>query len=407
MTTGTGAVSRFEVGLPRAIEPGLASDIEKQSVYVSPYIASLKVADTRDKIVVQLREGAARDEVAGKVDRFVSAMTSKYRKIDQKIHYARDVQRTRPLFKGVYDELRRRGWLFSHGQGQVSFSGPALQLLETLDRQLGLAYDKAFATEHRSFPAMIKADLLARCGYFEMHPNAVSFVCHAVEDFDELEAFRKANAGKLNLVVPTKESLDLPHYCLNPAACFPAYEALENQALPASGLVLTWNGRVFRYESKNIAGLDRLWEFNVRELVFIGTDEFVLTKRDQAKQLLIDLLSEWDLEFHIETATDPFFATVYAAKSFWQQSMDVKHEIRVRVENAPNGEPRTVAAGSINLHGAFFGTRFKIDDGQGTSTPAASGCIGFGLERLMLGVLAQHGLDPKQWPSALRQDALS
>jgi hypothetical protein len=34
-------------------------------------------------------------------------------------------------------------------------------------------------------------------------------------------------------------------------------------------------------------------------------------------------------------------------------------------------------------------------------TPAATACIGFGLERVTLALLDRHGLDPAQWPAGV------
>jgi seryl-tRNA synthetase len=399
--SGTEGSVIVEVKLPKPIDRQLASEIEKQSVYVSSYIRHLKVGDHGDVVFATCdAAGPLLEETTSKIKRFVEAMTKNFRKIEQRVHHERDRHLTRANGTLVYEEFRRRGWAFEHGQGQVSLSGPPLNALNALDRQLADAYrEKLDAVDH-SYPAMIKAELLARCGYFEMHPNAVSFVSHAVEDFDELEAFRRANTGKLKLVIPGHSALALPEYCLNPAACFPCYEALEGRKIPEAGTTLTWRGRVFRFESRNITGLDRLWEFSVRELVFIGSEEFVLKGRAKAMELVIGLCEEWDLDCRIETATDPFFATVYAAKAFWQQAMDVKHEVLAKVEDTQEGNTRTIAVGSFNLHGGFFGNRFHIHDAGGGE--AASGCVGFGLERLMFSLFAQHGLEAASWPVALR-----
>jgi seryl-tRNA synthetase len=342
------------------------------------------------------------EDVVDKLSRFLEAMTTKFRRIEQRVEYERNRHPARGSGPSVYQEMRERGWVFEHGQGQVSLSGPALNALNALDDRLTKIYREKFAAIDHSYPAMIKAELLARCGYFEMHPNAVSFVSHVIEDFDELEAFRRANVGQPELVVPHDHAFSLPRFCLNPAACFPCYEAFEGKTIPGPGATLTWRGRVFRYESRNITGLDRLWEFNVRELVFLGTDEFVLNGRVRTIEAFVGLCDEWDLDCRIETATDPFFATVYAARTFWQQTRDVKQEVRVKVEVGADGSARTIAAGSFNLHGGFFGTRFHIGDANGR--PAMSGCVGFGLERLMFGMFAQHGLDRAAWPVALRSD---
>ena len=99
--------------------------------------------------------------------------------------------------------------------------------------------------------------------------------------------------------------------------------------------------------------------------MFLGTDAFVTDGRREAIDIVGDIAREWDLDLHIETATDPFFATVYAAKTFFQQSLDVKYEIRLGVEPDASGKARSIAGGSINMHGPFFGNRFdiKLDEG--------------------------------------------
>jgi seryl-tRNA synthetase len=163
---------------------------------------------------------------------------------------------------------------------------------------------------------------------------------------------------------------------------------------------LTWRGRVFRYESRNTSGLDRLWEFNVRELVFLGSQEYVADSRENMVSLVKELVEEWDLDCRIETATDAFFPTVYSSKSFWQKVSDVKFEVRLAIEPGPDGERKTIAAGSLNLHGPFFGERFGITLANGST--ACSGCVGWGLERWVLAMFSQYGFDEKAWPTDLR-----
>lgn len=113
-----------------------------------------------------------------------------------------------------------------------------------------------------------------------------------------------------------------------------------------------------------------------------------------------DLTRAWDMDGTIETASDPFFASVATAKSFWQRSQDLKLELRLAIEPDPAGNPRSVAAASFNMHGTFFGDAFGIRDAAGG--PAFSGCAAWGVERWVLAVFTQHGFDPTSWPPALR-----
>jgi seryl-tRNA synthetase len=100
----------------------------------------------------------------------------------------------------------------------------------------------------------------------------------------------------------------------------------------------------------------------------------------------------------VQTATDPFFATVSAAKKFWQAAQEVKNEIKIPVLDG-NGDRKLLACGSINLHGNFFGTRFHIASG---GADAQTGCVGLGIERWVLAAFTQHGFDERRWPMAVR-----
>ncbi len=159
-------------------------------------------------------------------------------------------------------------------------------------------------------------------------------------------------------------------------------------------------GRICRYESSNITGLDRLWEFTQRSIIWVGDDQFCTDLRQRAIDAAASQLEEWDIEATIETASDPFFASVTTAKSLWQRSQDLKFELRPAVEPSDSAPRRTIAAASFNLHGPYFGNAFDIQSADGE--PASSGCVSWGLERWVLVVFTQHGFDPRNWPAALR-----
>jgi seryl-tRNA synthetase len=386
------------IDLPRPIDEDLAADIEKESAFVSRHLRRLQVRGARDAIEVEIDDQAHGCEVRGKVDRFLEAMLKRTHKFETKVFHRSERRDEQPFEANVHEQLRQRGWIFDYSQGHVALSGPVLALARLIDSEAAELYRCHFGASAMSFPAFIDAEILRRCGYFDSHPNAVSFVGHVVEDFDALEAFRHANSCADHSILPPSEQVRLPGLCLNPAACFPCYPALRGQHV--GGKALTWQGRVFRYESRNLAGLDRLWEFNVRELVFVGSEEYVAECRQRALPLIGELAAMLDLECTIETANDPFFATVAAARSFWQRAQEVKNEIMLPIERQADGKSRRLACGSINLHGGFFCDRFGIKTDGGTS--AVTGCIGLGIERWVFAAFAQHGFEPERWPGRVR-----
>jgi len=393
------------IELNRKIDDDLAADIEKESVFVSPYLDVLRVTDDRTAVEFRISAHDKSDEVMDKVQRYLGVMLQRNHNFDTKTFLKNMRKDVGPYETEVHQELVDRGWVHDYGGGVVALSGPVLELAKAIDSKAAELYHRHFGAAPGHYPAFVDAEILGKCGYFDSHPNAVSFVGHMVEDFDAIEQFRVANSCGEGWTMPQGEHVHMPGLCLNPAACFPCYPTLEGHRLNGPGTAFTWQGRVFRYESRNVTGLERLWEFNVRELVFVGSEEYVSTCRKRALPLIGELASTFDLDCSVETATDPFFATVAAAKKFWQQAQEVKNEIMLWIEPHPDGSERRIAGGSVNLHGNFFGSRFDIEAEDGE--PAHTGCIGLGVERWVLAAFSQHGFDPNRWPADVRDRIFS
>lgn len=386
--------------LDEPVSAAIAAELIKESVYIAPGVRDFALRDGNRLAEVTIDDGAPRAAVEDKVRRYLGVMLTRFRAIEPRV-YA-EHRRPGAYRADVFGELRRREWLFPVGDGAVSLAGTALALHGALDRLLARAYAAAFGTVARSFPASMPAELLHACGYFDSHPNMSIFATNLIEDLDLIEAFREANEESAGFVPPPAASLAPPELCLVPAACFPCYPTFRDRTL-AGRVALSWQGRIFRQESRNATGLSRLREFSVRELVFVGTADEVRSARQSALELLDALFRRWELSFTIATASDPFFATVAAAKTFWQQSQEVKHEIVVPYAASAQGGEESVAVGSVNYHENFFGRRFAIRASDGELAHTA--CAGIGIERLMLAVFAQHGFDAADWPRALA-DAL-
>ena len=390
---------QISLDLPREVDSEVAGDIEKESVFVSPFIDRILVEDDRKSVRVLLKRGAPVDEVADKAQRYLSAMVRQIGGFETKI-FVETKRRDQGEYVGnVNQELVSRGWMHDYGKGQVAYSGPVMRLANLINRRAGELYALAYGATEGHFPALIDADTLKACGYFDSHPNAVTFLGNVVEDFDAIEKFRQANSCSEGALLPERDHVHIDGMCLNPAACFPCYPSLKGKTI--AGQCFTWMGRVFRYESRNINGLDRLYEFNVRELVFAGSEDYVRDCRRKALPIVEELASFVDLDCRVQTATDPFFATVSAAKKFWQAAQEVKNEIKIPVLDG-QGRQKLLACGSINLHGNFFGSRFDIKDGQGQ--PVQTGCVGLGIERWVLAAFTQHGFDERRWPDAVRHE---
>lgn len=385
----------------QVVDAELASDIEKEAAFVSEHMRDLIVDVHTQKVTFSVTDPARTIEVRDKVEAFVKVMLTGYRPVPSKVIRQRERSDPHPIDGNVFDALVDAGWVCEIGKGHVALAGPALKLFHLVDRIIATLYKDAFAYEDRHFPALIPSSLMADCGYFDSHPNNVSFANHLRNDFDVIEGFRKRYGEDGDLTEFENADLATPHTCLNPAACLPSYFTMKDQTL-AANKCLSWNGRVFRHEASNLRGLERLWEYNVREIVFVGDPEYVEDARTKGVSLVAELLDQLDLSFQITTSTDPFFATVASIRKFFQKATEAKHEVKIDIDQPRDGDARSIAAGSVNYHDAFFGQKFAITGPNGE--PAVSACIGLGIERIVLCCFAQHGITPDRWPDAIANE---
>jgi len=386
----------FRLSLADAIPEELVVELEKGAVYASQHLSRLRVSADRRTAEVECADGTEA-EVTEKVRKHVDAMVTTFRSPGLPQELARTERRDeKPVVPGALAELERRRWVRRLGRGQVAFAGGAFALRRFLDEAVRDVARAHFGAEEEEHPALIDPEVLARCKYFSSFPHSVCLVSHLIEDFDAIEAFRSSNAEGNSLHVPDPNALTHTDAVLRPAVCLPVYRALEGETLPESGVTVTTSGKAFRYESSNLHGLHRLWDFSMREIIFAGSADLIQERRAQVVRAVVSLMEQWDLAGRLESATDPFFATVRGTKALWQRTRDLKYEMLVDV----GGDVGILAVGSINLAGTLFGHAFGIKTHDGEA--ATTACVGFGLERLVLALFSQHGFEPTRWPRPMR-----
>ena len=386
----------FRLLLANAVPDDLVVELERGAAYASANLRRLRLSADRRAADIECADGT-QAEVTDKVRKQVDALLGTFRSPGAPDELARGVRRDEGPVSDALAELERRRWVRFLGRGQVGLAGGAFVLRRFIDEAVRDAARTRFGAEEQDYPALIDPEVLARCNYFGSFPHSVCFVSHLAEDFDAIEAFRAANADGGSLRVPDTSAVRHSDAALRPAVCLPVYRALEGETLPEGGVTITTSGKAFRYESSNLQGMHRLWDFSMREVIFAGSADLVRGRRAQVVDAVVSLMKEWDLAFRLESASDPFFATVRGTKALWQRTRDLKYEMLVDV----GAEVGTIAAGSINLAGTLFGNAFRIRTHEGD--PATTACVGFGLERLVLALFSQHGFDPPRWPRAMRE----
>jgi seryl-tRNA synthetase len=281
------------------------------------------------------------------------------------------------------------------GPGQVALSGLPLHLFRYFDR-LFESFGSAWVVEHVMVPTLVPSSVLSRCDYFRSFPHSLTFAGHLKPDAGVISSFRARHETAKSLDHESLADMETPEACLSPAVCYHIYHLNENRALPAAGRTFAIWGKCFRFENKNMVDLRRLWDFTMREVVFLGSRETVENSRGQSIEMMCEFLEQHRLAGEIRTASDPFFVAPEAAsKACFQLSSESKFEVSLFL---PEGE--RIAVASHNYHGDFFGRAFNITvEPLGHSHTA---CVAFGLERWVYAFLAQHGSDISRWPPIVR-----
>jgi seryl-tRNA synthetase len=152
---------------------------------------------------------------------------------------------------------------------------------------------------------------------------------------------------------------------------------------------------VFRHEPSDEP--TRLQSFRMRGFVRLGAPGEVVAWRDGWLQRGLGLLRRLGLDAKSDVAADPFFGRSGKMMAAQQVEQRLKFEILVPVIS----DERPTAVCSFNWHQDHFSGKFGIRTADGATAQTA--CLGFGLERVALALLAAHGLAPRGWPADVRR----
>ncbi|MGI5230230.1 hypothetical protein [Actinoallomurus sp. CA-142502] len=297
----------------------------------------------------------------------------------------------------VFDELLARGVAWEAGDGQVAVGEPVLSLMDHLDAAIRALAVEEFGAREMRYPTLIPTRAMRRGGYLESFPQLLMFASRLHGDVDAYRGFLGALADGEDPAEGLRAYGGPADHCLPPTMCFHTYHQLADRPLPDPALAVTARGKSFRFESRYRRSLERLWDFTIREVVFLGPLTYVVDARRRLMRRVFGLMEDLGLGGRCEVAEDPFFAAERTAERLLSQRlMELKYELRL-----PLDVGRDVAVGSFNFHERFFGESYGIGL-PGERGAAFTACAGFGLERLAYAFLCRHGLDPACWPEAVR-----
>ena len=376
------------------VDEDFVAQLEYAMGFASRDVACYEFAEDRTELRVTVREGGDAAKVRENVEQLVRRYAERKFGLKAVVHY----ERRRDLAPfDAWKEMVDRRWVTPVGTGHVVLRGLAADLMSLIDDKVERMFAREFKAEREYFPSTILCRTLDRCNHFTSFPEHMDFVAHLREDVDVLKAF-SGECGKGGWTPRAHDGrMGDVEFAITPSCCYHAYEAMEGWKLEHPGRCITVTVGCHRYEGASLTTLSRLRAFTMREVIWVGHPEYVKDSRARADDLIVEWEKEWDLDCTLENANDMFFTDDYAVKASFQRQQEAKRELRMTIPQ----ENRSISVFSSNFHSATFGRAFDIRlDGR----PAASGCLGWGYERWIYGIVSQFGVEPAKWPDGLCKD---
>ncbi|MFO1239304.1 MAG: amino acid--[acyl-carrier-protein] ligase [Sphingomonadaceae bacterium] len=244
--------------------------------------------------------------------------------------------------------------------------------------------------EPMMFPPIVPRTLIEKVGYMDNFPH----LSGSIHSFFGGEHEARALSACVHAGERWEDKLEITEVMLTPAACYPVYPMFSG-VLPPGGRLITITGWVYRHEPSPEP--TRLQAFRMREFIRVGTNDEVVTWRNNWLERGLALLQSLELPVAPDVANDPFFGRAGKIMAASQRDQRLKFEILCPVISAE--QPTAIC--SFNWHQDHFSGTFDIKTSEGEI--ASTACLGFGLERVTLALIKAHGFDPVTWPANVRE----
>lgn len=289
------------------------------------------------------------------------------------------------------DGLIAQGFLVPmSAEGLYARSGGFERILAGLDH-LVARVSEADKAEVLRFPPVMSQPDFERSGYMKSFPQLAGTV-HAFcgGDREHMALLARLESGE-----DWTGEQQSAGSVLVPAACYPLYPVVAARgAVSAAGSLFDLQSYCFRHEPSGDPA--RMQVFRMREFVRVGTPEQVQEFRAGWIARAKDIAAELALPFEVVPANDPFFGRAGKLVKDSQREQGLKLELVVPIADAA-----PTACMSFNYHQDHFANVWRLKSASGATVH--TGCVGFGLERLVLALFRHHGLKPDQWPRHLKK----
>jgi seryl-tRNA synthetase len=314
------------------------------------------------------------------------------------------------------EDMAGRGWVQQGpGKGRWFFRPQAAAVIRAMERIALEEVLNPLGFQEVISSSLVPFDVWLKTGHLKGVANEIYYfsepATRSPEAWEELsdlvKVTREVPAEKLTKL------LEAPRAGMTYAQCPNIYwsfqrRTLDDEDLPV--LVYDRTANSYRYESGGRHGIERVDEFHRIEPVYIGT-------RDQLGELREGMIARYrhvfddvlDLEWRMAWVS-PFYLQQAgmageAEEGDEQEEVPEAHrEGTIDYEaylpyRGPREESEWLEFQNLSVLGDRYTTAFNI---KSQREELISGCSGIGLERWTAVFLAQHGLDPGDWPDGFK-----
>ncbi|MAL74032.1 MAG: hypothetical protein CMM62_03580 [Rhodospirillaceae bacterium] len=335
---------------------------------------------------------AAQVDLAG-VGIYVQDLIKNTKKVKPKVLEQATVDPT--FVENPFEALKAQYEVFETHDGSFVLSGNFLRrmtIIDTLIRQ----HAATIGADEMAVPTLLATKSLVANGYLHDFPHHALFAAPVKHDLRALQAVADIRQVSSEDFYQFNDYLGAPDQILAPTVCYHCFEAFRDRQFDKPEVLITALGQCHRFESKNLKDLRRLKHFRMRELVYFGDEASVQRRLNASVDWILEIMRNWNVQFRLVTANDPFFLAESDRKSAYQTAFHLKRELQLYLPFAD----QWLAVGSFNHHQSVLAEKygFKLQNVE----KSQSGCIGFGFERFTYALYCQFGFLPTAWPVALK-----
>ncbi len=366
-----------------------------ETLFLSLKNLNLRAIENRyvERIMKRLKE---------KIDRFLYGGKAEHWELIWRSEEREPVWRKDPT-----KEMEKLGWIKRFDVG-VWWHGPVTtKILRTLQSIVQTEIIKPLGFQEVILPKTVPLDVWLKTGHVPGSSNSFYYVCRPLSwDPEFWEDF--SDHVKVTGEIPykmLKEKVSPPTSGICFAQCPPLYWFFHKKLLPDEDLPLKFydnSGVSYRWEGGGLHGLERDSEFHRIEIVWIGTKEQNMEIQKQLLERYRYIFNEvLEIEWRMARVT-PWY--MQQADQFQGEETELAGTIDFEAWLPWRGgreESEWLEFQNLTIAGTKFSDAWKFRTRKGEKV--WTGCSGIGLERWMVVLLSQKGIDPSKWPEKFRE----